>query len=326
MKRTIGALIALVLLVGLSPTLAGPAYPNKAFDLIAPAGAGGGWDTTARMTARALGEEKLVTVPISVINMAGGSGAVGIAHMITRRKGDTHVMAVMGSALTGTLARRAVPYTFGDVTPIAAITGDYNVIVVRKDSTFNNLRVLVDVFKRDAGLITVAGGSAPGSLDHLAFAVMAKQQGVDATKVRYVPFGDGASAMASILGGQVTVLSTSLSETLANIESGQVRVLAILAPERLSGSLKDIPTAREQGIDFVFLNWRGFYMPPDMPADVVKFWEETIQKMVKTKTWAKILDETRWTPFVLTGERMRRFIDGDLTQTQGTLRELGFIR
>jgi len=326
MKRTIGVLIALVLLAGLSPTLAGPAYPNKAFDLIAPAGAGGGWDTTARMTARALGEEKLVTVPISVINMAGGSGAVGIAHMITRRKGDTHVMAVMGSALTGTLARRAVPYTFGDVTPIAAITGDYNVIVVRKDSTFNNLRVLVDVFKRDAGLITVAGGSAPGSLDHLAFAVMAKQQGVDATKVRYVPFGDGASAMASILGGQVTVLSTSLSETLANIESGQVRVLAILAPERLSGSLKDIPTAREQGIDFVFLNWRGFYMPPDMPADVVKFWEETIQKMVKTKTWAKILDETRWTPFVLTGERMRRFIDGDLTQTQGTLRELGFIR
>ena len=326
MKRTIGVLIALVLLAGLSPTLAGPAYPNKAFDLIAPAGAGGGWDTTARMTARALGEEKLVTVPISVINMAGGSGAVGIAHMITRRKGDTHVMAVMGSALTGTLARRAVPYTFGDVTPIAAITGDYNVIVVRKDSTFNNLRVLVDVFKRDAGMITVAGGSAPGSLDHLAFAVMAKQQGVDATKVRYVPFGDGASAMASILGGQVTVLSTSLSETLANIESGQVRVLAILAPERLSGSLKDIPTAREQGIDFVFLNWRGFYMPPDMPADVVKFWEETIQKMVKTKTWAKILDETRWTPFVLTGERMRRFIDGDLTQTQGTLRELGFIR
>lgn len=326
MKRTIGVLIALVLLAGLSPTLAGPAYPNKAFDLIAPAGAGGGWDTTARMTARALGEEKLVTVPISVINMAGGSGAVGIAHMITRRKGDTHVMAVMGSALTGTLARRAVPYTFGDVTPIAVITGDYNVIVVRKDSTFNNLRVLVDVFKRDAGLITVAGGSAPGSLDHLAFAVMAKQQGVDATKVRYVPFGDGASAMASILGGQVTVLSTSLSETLANIESGQVRVLAILAPERLSGSLKDIPTAREQGIDFVFLNWRGFYMPPDMPADVVKFWEETIQKMVKTKTWAKILDETRWTPFVLTGERMRRFIDGDLTQTQGTLRELGFIR
>ena len=326
MKRALGMLVGILLLFGLSPGFAGPAYPNKAIDLIAPAGAGGGWDLTARMTARALGEEKLITVPIAVTNMAGGSGAVGIAHMITRRKGDTHVIAVMGSALTGTLARQAVPYTFKDITPIAAITGDYNVIAVRKDSIFNNLRTLVDVFKRDAGLVTVAGGSAPGSLDHLAFAVMAKQQGVDATKVRYVPFGDGASAMASVLGGQTTVISTSLSETLANIEAGQIRVLAILSPERFGGSLSNIPTAREQGIDFVFLNWRGFYMPPDMPADVVKFWEETIQKMVKTKVWSKILDETRWAPFVLTGERLRRFLDGDLSTTQTTLRELGFIR
>jgi putative tricarboxylic transport membrane protein len=219
-----------------------------------------------------------------------------------------------------------VPYSFKDVTPIAAITGDFNVIVVRKDSTFNNLRTLVDVFRRDPGLITVAGGSAPGSLDHLAFANMAKLQGVDATKVRYVPFGDGASAMASILGGQTTVLSTSLSEALANIEAGQVRALAVLAPERLTGSLRNIQTAREQGIDFVFLNWRGFYMPPEMPADVVRFWEETITKMVKSRSWEKILEETRWAPFVMTGERLRKFLDEDLTGTQKTLTELGFVR
>ncbi len=326
MRRTMGMLVALLLLFGLSPSIAGPAYPNKAIDLIAPAGAGGGWDATARMTARALGEEKLVTVPIAVTNMPGGSGAVGIAHMVTRRKGDTHAIAVMGSALTGTLARRAVNYTFSDVTPIAAITGDYNVVAVRKDSTFNSLRTLIEVFKRDPGGITVGGGSAPGSLDHLSFAVMAKQQGVDATKVRYVPFGDGASAMASILGGQTTVLSTSLSETLGQIEAGQIRVLAVLAPERLGGSLRNIPTAREQGVDFVFLNWRGFYMPPDMPADIVKFWEDTITKMVSSKSWAKILDEQKWAPFVLTGDRLKKFLDGDLSTTQTTLRELGFLR
>lgn len=326
MRHTIGIFVVLVLSFGLSPGWAGPAYPSKAFDLIAPAGAGGGWDTTARMTAKALSEEKLITVPIAVTNMPGGSGAVGIAHMVTRRRGDTHVMAVMGAALTGTLARRVVPYSYRDVTPIAAITGDFNVIVVRSDSTFNNLRTLIEVFKRDPGMITVAGGSAPGSLDHLAFASMAKQQGVDATKVRYVPFGDGAAAIASILGGQTTVLSTSLSEALANIESGQVRALAILAPERLGGSLRTIQTAREQGIDFVYLNWRGFYMPPEVPSDVVKFWEETIAKMVKSKTWAKILEDTRWAPFVLYGERLRRFLDEDLTGTQKMLTDLGFVR
>jgi putative tricarboxylic transport membrane protein len=315
-----------VLLLGMSPGWAGPAYPSKAIEIIAPAGAGGGWDLTARMTARALQEEKLITVPIQVTNMPGGSGAVGISHMVTRRKGDTHVLTVMGSALTGTLARRVVPYTFKDVTPIMAITGDYNAVAVRKDSSFNNLRTLLDVFKRDPGLISVAGGSAPGSLDHLAFAVMAKQQGIDATKVRYVPFGDGASAMASVLGGQTTAISTSLSELLPQIEAGSIRVLAILSPERLGGSLRAIPTAREQGIDFVYVNWRGFYLPPDMPPDIVKFWEETIDKMVKSKSWSKILDETRWAPFVVRGDRLKKFLDDDLTSTQRTLQELGFVR
>lgn len=325
MKHVLVVLAVLVLLFGMSSGYAGPAYPSKTFDLIAPAGAGGGWDTTARMTAKALADERLVTVPIAVSNMPGGSGAVAIAHMVTRRKGDTHAMAVMGSSLTGTLGRKVVPYTYKDITPIAAITGDFNVIAVRRDSTFNNLRTLIEVFKRDPGLITVAGGAAPGSLDHLAFVSMAKQQGVDASKVRYVPFGDGATAMASILGGQTTVLSTSLSETLANLEAGQVRILALLAPERLP-TLKNIPTAKEQGIDFIFLNWRGFYMPPDVPADVVKFWEDTIHKMVNSKSWAKILDDTRWTPFVLYGDRLRKFLDEDLAATQKTLTELGFIR
>jgi putative tricarboxylic transport membrane protein len=325
MRHLVLAVAALVVLAGVLPGYAGPAYPSKALDLIAPAGAGGGWDLTARMTAKALSDERLVTVPIVVTNMVGGSGAVAIAHMATRRKGDTHVMAVMGSALVGTLARKVVPYTFKDVTPIAAITGDFSIIAVRKDSTFNNLRTLIDVFRRDPGMITVAGGSAPGSLDHLAFAALGKQQGVDATKVRYVPFGDGASAIASVLGGQTTVLTSSLAESLPTIESGQIRVLAILAPERLPG-LRNVPTAREQGIDFIYMNWRGFYLPPDMPADVVRFWEDTIDKMLKSRTWAKILADTRWAPFVLSGERLRKFLDDDLTGTQRTLTELGFLR
>ncbi|MGH2405448.1 MAG: Bug family tripartite tricarboxylate transporter substrate binding protein [bacterium] len=326
MVRTTGMLIAVLLLFGLTPGIAGPAYPNKAIDLIAPAGAGGGWDLTARMAARALGEEKLITVPIAVTNMPGGSGAVGISHMVTRRKGDTHVVAVMGSALTATLARRVVPYTFKDVTPIAAITGDYQAVVVRKDSTFNNLRTLLEVLRRDPGLITTGGGSAPGGLDHLAFALVAKSRGVDVTKVRYVPFGDGASAMAGVLGGSITVLLGSLSEMVGSHEAGQVRILAILAPERLGGILKDVPTAKEQGLDFTYVNWRGFYLPPDTPPDVLKFWEETIGKMVKTPAWAKILRETSWEPFVMTGERFRKFLDEDLALTQTTLRELGLIR
>jgi putative tricarboxylic transport membrane protein len=278
------------------------------------------------MTARALGEERLVTVPIAVTNMPGGSGAVGITHMVTRRKGDTHVLAAMGSSLTATLARKAVPYTYKDVTPVIAMTGDYNLVAVRKDAAFNNMRTLLEVFRRDPGAITVAGGSAPGSLDHLSFALLGKQLNVDVTKVRYVPFNDGATALASVLGGQTTVLSTSVSEAIGAIESGQIRVLAVFSPDRLGGPLGNVPTAKEQGVDYTYVNWRGFYMPPDVPADVVKFWEETLLRMLKTKSWDKILGETRWIPFVLSGDRLRKFLEDDYTSTQRALTELGFIR
>jgi putative tricarboxylic transport membrane protein len=326
MKHMLWVTIALVVLSGLSLAMGAPAYPARNLDFIAPAGAGGGWDLTARMTARALSEERLVTVPIAVTNMPGGSGAVGITHMVTRRKGDTHALAAMGSSLTATLARKVVPYTYKDVTPIFAMTGDYNLVAVRKDAAFNNMRTLLEVFKRDPGAITVAGGSAPGSLDHLAFALLGRQVNVDVAKVRYVPFTDGASALASVLGGQTTVLSTSVSEAVGAIESGQIRVLAVFSPDRLTGGFGTIPTAKEQGVDYTYVNWRGFYMPPDVPTDVVKFWEDTLAKMLKSKAWDKVLQETRWIPFVLSGDRLRKFLDDDFTSTQRALTDMGFIR
>lgn len=315
-----------MLIAGLTPGWGGPAYPSKTLELIAPATAGGGWDLTARMTAKALADERLVTVPMTVSNMPGGSGAVAVAHVVTRRKGDAHVLTVMGTSFVVTLARKVVPYTWKDFTPVASLTGDFNILAVRKDSTFNNLTTLLEVFKRDPGLITIAGGSAPGGMDHLAFAALAKKVGVDVSKVRYVPFGGGGDALVSVLGGNVTVLSTSLSEVLGSLEAGQIRVLAIMSPDRLSGTLRTVPTAREQGVDFVYVNWRGYYLPPDVPADVFKFWEETFDKMVRSKSWAKILEETRWAPFVMMGDRLRRFLDDDLNSTQRLLIDLGFMR
>lgn len=326
MRSRLAALVAATVLLSLAPGLAAPAYPTRAVEIIAPASAGGGWDLTARMTAKALGEERLVTVPITVTNMPGGSGAVGIAHMITRRKGDSHVLAVMGSSLTGTLARKAVPYTFRDIVPIASLTGDFQVIAVRRDSSFTTLRVLLNVFRRDPALIAVGGGGALGALDHITFSLLAKKVGVDATKVRYVPFDGGGDAMVALLGGSITVLTTSLSEVLSNLEAGRIRVLAITAPERLGGSLRTIPTALEQGVDFVFVNWRGLYMPPDTPAEVVRFWETTLERMSRSRSWAKILDEMKWAPFFLTGDRFRRFLEDDLASTETALKELGLVR
>src|SRR3990170_2618731 len=303
-------LLVSLLLAGLAATTgAGPVFPDRPIEIISPAGAGGGWDTLSRMTARALAEEKLVTQPITVTNMPGGSGAVAIANVVARRKGDPYTLIAFSPALTLTIVNRNTPYAYKDITPITSLSTDYGVLAVRKDSTINNLRTLMQVLKANPDAGVVAGGSAPGSLDHIIFAKAAKAAGVDPLKVRYIPFQGGGEALAALLGGSATVLSTGASEVLGQLQAGTVRVLAIFSEQRLGGIFRNVPTAVEQGYNLTFPIWRGFYGPPDMPASAVKFWEETLAKMSKTKGWEKVLNDTQWFPFVVSGDRFRRFLD-----------------
>lgn len=327
MRFALRLLLLSLVLAGLAAsTAAGPAFPDRPVEIIAPAGAGGGWDTLSRLSAKVLTEEKLVTQPITVTNMPGGSGAVAIAHVVTRRKGDPYTLIAFSPALTLTIVNRNTPYAYKDVTPIASLSTDYGVLVVRKDSTINNLRTLMQVLKTNPDAGVVAGGSAPGSLDHIIFAKAAKAAGVDPLKVRYIPFQGGGEAMAALLGGSASVLSTGASEVLGQLEAGQVRVVAIFSEQRLGGMFRNVPTAIEQGYNITFPIWRGFYGAPDMPASAVKFWEETLVKMSKTNGWAKVLRDTQWFPFVVTGDRFRKFIEEDTKNFEALLRELGFVR
>lgn len=327
MRTALRLLLILVLLAAFAGAgAAGPAFPDRPIEIIAPAGVGGGWDTLSRLTARTLAEEKLVTQPITVTNMSGGSGAVAIAHAVTRRKGDPYTLIAFSPALTLTIVNRNTPYAYKDVVPITALSTDYGVLVVRRDSAINNLRTLMEVLKRDPNAGVIAGGSAPGSMDHIIFAKAAKAAGVDPLKVRYLPFQGGGEALAALLGGSATVLSTGASEVLGQLQAGTVRVLAIFSEQRLGGAFRSVPTAVEQGYNLTFPIWRGFYGPPEMPASAVKFWEETLTKMTRTKGWEKVLADTQWFPFVVAGDRFRSFLDQDTKNFETLLRELGFVK
>ncbi|MBI3079968.1 MAG: tripartite tricarboxylate transporter substrate binding protein, partial [candidate division NC10 bacterium] len=263
----------------LATAAAGPAaaaFPEKAIEIIAPANPGGGWDLTSRSTAKVLTEEKLVTQPITVTNMPGGSGAVAIAHVMTKRKGDGHLLIAASPALTFTMALKRTPHTYNDVTPVAAIATDYGAIVVRKDSPFKSLKDLLEAYRKNPADVSVAGGSAPGSQDHVKIAKVIKAAGMDPTKVKYVPHQGGGEAMASLLGGHTVAASPDVSEIVGQVEAGEVRVLALLSEKRLGGSLKDAPTAIEQGVNATYIVWRGFYAAPGISKEATDFWVTTL--------------------------------------------------
>lgn len=335
MRRRTGVFL-LTILAGMIvlASAAGAAWqPDKPVEFIAPSGPGGGWDRTARGAQKVLTDEKLVPQPIVVNNVAGGSGAVALGQVMAKRKGDAHLLLSMSPALTFTLALGRVKdpstgknLTFRDITPIAAVATDYGAIVVRKDSPYKGLKDLLEAYKANPASVSVAGGSAVGSQDHVKFAKVVKAAGLDATRVKYVPFQGGGEAMASLLGGHTAAAAPDVSEIVGQVEAGQIRILALLSDQRLGGVFKDSPTAKEQGVNTNYILWRGFYAPPELTRDQVEYWRATMGKMVKTASWKKLAADSGWFELFMAGEEFSKFLDDDLAFASALLKELGLVK
>lgn len=328
MKRFWG-LVALLAAMGLvipsqvSPVMAWE--PKGTGEFIAPANPGGGWDTLCRISSSVLQKTGLVKVTLYVTNMPGGSGAVAIANVIAKRKGDPNLLVAASNSLTFTMAMKRTAYTYQDVIPLAQVAAEYGGFFVKADSKYKSLADVIQALKADPKSVTFAGGSAPGSLDHIKVALLAKAIGVDATKLVYVPFQGGGEALASLLGGHTEVAALDLSESTGQMEAKKIRCLALLS-DRRSGTWKEIPTSYEQGAKVSFPIWRGLYMAPGVPKDAVKYWSETIQKMVASREWNTEREKLGWEPTIRFGDEFAKYVKDELGNYQGLLKELGFLK
>jgi putative tricarboxylic transport membrane protein len=320
------AVLAVAWFVGLGSI--SPAYawePKGSVEFIAPANPGGGWDTICRTSARTLEKTKLMTLPAFVTNMPGGSGAVAIANVVEKRKGDANLLVAGSNALTFSMAIKRTAYTYKDVIPLAQVATEYGGYVVTADSKFKTLADLVAALKADPSSVSFSGGSAPGGLDHIKAALLAKAIGVDPLKIVYVPFQGGGEAMTALLGGHVTAASLDMSETAGQLEAGKVRMLAVMAEKRLT-HFPDLPTATEQGVDVVFPVWRGLYLAPGVPAEAVSYWTTTIEKMATSPEWAEEARKLGWEPVARVGADFDAYVKGEHERYVTLLKELGFAQ
>ena len=310
-------------LVPWSPTLAWE--PKGQGECIAPANPGGGWDITCRTTSAVLQKTGLFKESIYVTNVPGGSGAVAIAQVITKRKADTNLIVAASNALTFTVAMGRTPYTFKDVIPLAQIGAEIGGFFVRADSKYKTVADLVAAMKADPKSVTFAGGSAPGGQDHMKAALFAKAIGVEPTKVVYVPFQGGGEALTSMLGGHTEVGALDISEASGQLEAGKIRCLGFLSETR-STKFKDIPTMKEQGVNVNYTIWRGFYMAPGTPPDAVKWWSDALQKMVASPEWAAEREKLGWEPMARFGDDFVKYVNAEQLQFNALLKELGFLK
>jgi putative tricarboxylic transport membrane protein len=257
--------------------LASPAQSRiESIEIVVPAGPGGGWDQTARAMVRAFEQAGLASgVQVQNKNISGAE----LAQFVTSKRGQGNVILVGGLVMPD------------DITPLARLTGEYKFIVVPADSPIQTMQDLVDQLKQDPGSVSW-GCRSSGGTDHILAGLIAKAAGVDPAKVNYIAHSGGGEALASILGGHVTVGVIGYEEFAPQVQAGKLRALALSSDERLPGS--DVLTLKEQGIDVSLMNWRGVFAPPGTRDKDMEALSEAVDAMVKSPAWQETLKNRGW--------------------------------
>ncbi|MDV6012996.1 tripartite tricarboxylate transporter substrate binding protein [Haloechinothrix sp. LS1_15] len=295
--------------------------PGEPIEITAPADTGGGWDTLARTSARVLEDTGLVDQPVRVVNKPGGGGAIGWSY-IANHTGDPHKLFVTSPPILLVPLAGESDHDHTDFTPIARLITDYMVYLVPADSPMESFDDLVEQWGSDPGSVSIAGGSAPGSMDHVALAGAADAAGVDASELNYVAFDGGGEAMTALLGGHVDAAVTGGGEATELIEAGEVKPLAVSAPERLDG-MPDVATLTEQDVDFTFDIWRGVMGPAEMTGEEIAYYEEVLADMLQTEQWQQEASKLGWVDSYQDSAEFEAFLDESHEEIADILDEVG---
>ena len=289
-------------------------------------GAGGGWDGTARGTGEALTKSGMLK-SASFENMSGGGGGKALAFMINTQPKNT--VLVQSTPLVLRSITRHEGYVTGsgvlsykDVTPIAGVIGDYGAIAVAKNSPYKNFKDVVDAYKKDPKSIKMAGGSVRGSMDHLIGALAFQAAGANPNDVAYIPYDAGGKALAGLLSGETQIISTGLGELMGARD--QVRIIGITAPSRVADA-PDAPTLKEQGYDVQFVNWRGFFGPPNMSNKDKKALSAMLGKVMKTPEWEAVRKRNAWVNIYNSDKDFVKFLEKQTVEMTALMKKLGVI-
>ena len=299
--------------------LSTPALAVDSVKLLIPANPGGGWDTTGRELGKALTASGAVK-NIQYDNKGGAAGAIGIAQFVNSAKGDPNALMMGGMVMVGGLIQNKSAVTIDQVTPVARLTSEYEVIVVPANGP-KTLKELLDKFKANPGSVSWGGGSAGGT-DHILVGMIAMDIGVEPGKVNYVPFKGGGEAVSAIIGGHVTAGVSGYSEFAQHIKSGKMRALAVSSAKALEG----VASLKEQGVNVELANWRGIWGAPGISKPQRDELIKVVEKAVKSKEWKETLKKQEWDDFYLAGDAYGDYIAAENKRIAKILESLALAK
>ena len=309
------------------PTIAAapPAWrPDRAVEVIALNAPGGGGDRILRIMANVMQEQRAFDFPLNVVNKPGGGGAVAYAYL-NQHPGDGHYLVLASkSLLTNHIVGRGPSYT--EFTPVAHLFGEWISVTVKPDSPIKDGRDLIERLKKDPAALSFGIATSIGNPNHQGVATALKAAGIDVKKMRAVIFPSGGAASTAMMGGHIDVVPITAAFAASMLRAGQIRLLAVASPQRLTGVLAEVPTWREQGFEAVVSNWRGMVGPKGMSEAQRAYWEEALRRFSNSEEWKKELETNFWSNDYKRGAEMRKFLDEDNAQARAFLVDIGLAK
>ena len=319
----VGLVLSLMMLAGQCP--AADWKPERGVEIVAPSGAGGSTDRTARVVQRILLERKLVEVPVTVVNKAGGSGTLGLNY-INQHPGDGHYLII---ATTGSISNHImglIPYDHNNFSALAMLFDEYLGVNVKADSPVRSGREFAERLRTDPEAFSIGISTSVGGANHTGLMVCLRAAGINIRRLKTVVFPGGAASTTALLGGHVDAINTAPGNIVEHFKAGKLRMLAISSPRRLHGLFAAVPTWREQGVNASSGSWRGMLGPKGLSAQQIAYWDKVFAALVQTEEWQKDLAENFWENSYADSKGAKKRLDEEYAEFKAVLGELGYAK
>jgi putative tricarboxylic transport membrane protein len=298
--------------------------PEKAVELIVTTAPGGSNDQVARLVQKIVQDAKLVPTPLVVINKVGGNQTIAMAYL-AQYPADPHFLLLANPTLFGSHIAGITPLHYTDFTPIAQLVSEHTVFTVRADSPLRTVRELFDRVRADPDSIAF-GLAARGGPSHLALSAAAKSAGIDARKLKTVIFKTSTESMTAMVGGHLQAVASTISSALGQVSAGNARILGIVSAQRVGGTLAEVPTLREQGIEVSVASWRTVFGARGIAPGPVAYWEEVLSRAVSADDWKKAVATNHWASQFLRGRELARHLEESYGVTRSVMADLGLAK
>lgn len=282
--------------------------------LVAPAAAGGGWDAFQREMQQAMRAHSLVG-NVQVVNVPGAGGTIAIGNVSQQNRPNT--LMVGGTGQIAAQIQFDTESVLTDVTPIARVVEEYALVTVPADSPHQDLESLITAWVEDPPATAWTGG---GSFDQLVMTDLALAAGISPAETTYISSDGGGEAIQALLNGTAQATAGGFADMYPQIQSGRLRGLGVVAPERLDGI--DIPTLPELGYDVTLTNWRALFAPPVVTDEEIAELELLIEETTATPEWKDAVERYNWKEVPLGSEELVQYVADETERIAGLFAEI----